>query len=58
MNDMYFSEMPLVATLSWIPLVAGMACLASHSIGIVTTLHILLGESFPTEIRYLNDQVN
>ena len=35
----------------WVPLAGAVSSMVSHALGVVTTLHILMGESFPTEIR-------
>lgn len=40
-----------ISNFSWVPVVCSMVCAACHAIGVVTTLHILIAESFPTDIR-------
>lgn len=36
---------------NWIPLAGAVMSMVTHALGIITTLHILMAESFPTEIR-------
>ena len=49
----YHAQNHKIKVPDWLPLVAVMISMLARSIGILTTLHILTAEAFPTDIRYI-----